>query len=331
MVKFINAHRDGYGVEPICAVLPIAPATYHAHKAREADASRVSARVVHDDGLKTEIRRVWTEHHGVYGSRKVWRHLKREGFAVVRCTVECLMRELNLQGAVRGRRFKSTIPDDAADRPQDLVEGNFTATRPNPGARCVGAGSLRPTDGRGAGLGASQRPPRRRRAGAGANGDSVASAADRGVVATAARTRGTADWRATRWRGPHCRTEPQKHLRHRLLTQQSKTRLSQIDRHLAAVDAEIGKQLAEDVVLARRTEIDPDLDPGRVEHHRGGPAQPDAGTRPPRRQGGRQSGGSRAGHAPVRRLAGPQLHPGGQAAGAAASLHAGPGGDPLQP
>ena len=97
----LDAHRAAYGVEPICAVLPIAPATYHGHKARQVDASRLPARAVHDDGLKTEIRRVWTEHHGVYGSRKVWRQLKREGFAVPRCTVERLMRELNLQGAVR--------------------------------------------------------------------------------------------------------------------------------------------------------------------------------------------------------------------------------------
>ena len=122
----------------------------------------------------------------------------------------------------------------------------------------------------------------------------------------------------------------QKHLRHPLLKQQSKTRLSQIDRHLAAVDAAIGKGLAEDVVLARRTEILTSI-PGVSSITAGGPAHPDARTRPPRRQGGRQPGGSRAGHAPVRRLAGPQLHPGRPTAGAAASLHAGPGGDPLQP
>ena len=87
----------------------------------------------------------------------------------------------------------------------------------------------------------------------------------------------------------------------------------QIDRHLAAVDAAIGKGLAEDGGTGP-PDRDPDLDPGRVEHHRGGPAHPDARTRPPRRQGGRQPGGSRAGHAPVRRLAGPQLHPGRPAA-----------------
>ncbi len=131
MVRFIDAHRGAYGVEPICEVLPIAPATYHAHKARQADVSRLPARAVRDGRLKAEIRRVWTENRRVYGSRKVWRQLQREGFEVARCTVERLMRELNLQGAVRGRRLTTTIPDDAADRPQDLVERNFTATRPN--------------------------------------------------------------------------------------------------------------------------------------------------------------------------------------------------------
>ena len=131
MVRSIDAHRAGWGGEPICAVLPIAPATYHAHKARQADPPRLPARAVRDGGLKAEIRRVWTENRRVYGSRKVWRQLQREGFEVARCTVERLMRELNLQGAVRGRRLTTTIPDDVADRPQDLVERNFTATRPN--------------------------------------------------------------------------------------------------------------------------------------------------------------------------------------------------------
>ena len=131
MVRFIDAHRAAWGVEPICGVLPIAPATYRAHKARRADVSLLPARAVRDGRLKAEIRRVWTENRRVYGCRKVWRQLQREGFEVARCTVERLMRELNLQGAVRGRRLTTTIPDDAADRPQDLVERNFTATRPN--------------------------------------------------------------------------------------------------------------------------------------------------------------------------------------------------------
>ena len=112
-------------------MLPIAPATYHAHKARQADPTRLPARAVRDGQLKVEIRRVWTDNRRVYGSRKVWRQLRREGFEVARCTVERLMRELNLQGAVRGRRLTTMVPDDAADRPQDLVERNFTATRPN--------------------------------------------------------------------------------------------------------------------------------------------------------------------------------------------------------
>ena len=131
MVRFIDAHRAAWGVEPICGVLPIAPATYHAHEARQADVSRLPARAVRDGRLKAEIRRVRTENRRVYGSRKVWRQLQRERLSVARCTVERLMRELNLQGAVRGRRLRTTIPDGAADRPQDLVERNFTATSPN--------------------------------------------------------------------------------------------------------------------------------------------------------------------------------------------------------
>ena len=131
MVTFIDAHRGAYGVEPICAELTIAPATYHAHKARQADPTRRPARSVRDAELKREICRVWTEHHGVYGSRKVWRQLQREGFVVARCTIERLMRELQLHGSVRGRRVRTTIPDDAANRPRDLVNRDFTATRPN--------------------------------------------------------------------------------------------------------------------------------------------------------------------------------------------------------
>ena len=112
-------------------MLPIAPTTYHAHNARQADVRRLPARAVRDGRLKAQIHRVWTENRRVYGSRKVWRQLQREGFEVARCTVERLMRELDLQGAVRGRRLTTTIPDNAADRPQDLVDRNFTAARPN--------------------------------------------------------------------------------------------------------------------------------------------------------------------------------------------------------
>jgi putative transposase len=131
MVSFIDEHRGDYGVEPICAVVPIAPSTYFEHKAREADPKRLPARTQRDAVLRREIRRVRAENFEVYGVRKVWKQLRREGFAVARCTVARLMREMGLQGVVRGRRFKTTIPDEASTRPLDLVERNFTASRPN--------------------------------------------------------------------------------------------------------------------------------------------------------------------------------------------------------
>ena len=114
MVAFIDAHREAHGVEPICRKLEIAPSTYYERKAREADSSRLPARSVRDAELREAIERVWKEHFGVYGARKVWRQLMREGVPVARCTVERLMREMGLQGAVRGRTFKTTIPDDVA-------------------------------------------------------------------------------------------------------------------------------------------------------------------------------------------------------------------------
>ncbi len=131
MVKFIDAHRDGPGVEPICRQLPIAPSTYYEQKAREADPSRLPKRAVRDAELREEIERVWKKHFGVYGARKVWRQLIREEVAVARCTVERLMREMGLRGAIRGRTYKTTVADDAADRPADLVQRDFSADRPN--------------------------------------------------------------------------------------------------------------------------------------------------------------------------------------------------------
>jgi transposase InsO family protein len=131
MVSFIDEHRDEHGVEPICEQLPIAPSTYHEQKAREADPSRLPDRVVRDAELREEIERVWKENYGVYGARKVWRQLIREDFEVARCTVERLMREMGLQGVVRGKKVKTTIPDELAERPADLVERDFTADRPN--------------------------------------------------------------------------------------------------------------------------------------------------------------------------------------------------------
>ena len=131
MVSFIDEQREEYGVEPICDVLPIAPSTYYAHKVYEADPTLRSARAQRDEVFRGEIRRVWEQNFQLYGVRKVWRQLNREGVDVARCTVARLMREMELQGAVRGRRFKTTVTDELADRPLDLVERDFRASRPN--------------------------------------------------------------------------------------------------------------------------------------------------------------------------------------------------------
>ena len=131
MVSFIDDHREECGVEPICRQLPIAPSIYHEQKAREADPSRLPKRAVRDAALREEIERVWKENFGVYGARKVWRQLVREKVDVARCTVERLMGEMGLRGVVRGRKVKTTIADDLAKRPLDLVQRDFTADRPN--------------------------------------------------------------------------------------------------------------------------------------------------------------------------------------------------------
>jgi putative transposase len=131
MIAFIDAHRDAYGVESICAQLPIAPSTYYEHKGRQIDPSRVPPRVRRDGELRGSIRRVWDDNFQVYGARKVWRQLNREQMPVARCTVERLMRLLGLQGAVRGRKCRTTIVDDSAERPLDHVNRQFRATRPN--------------------------------------------------------------------------------------------------------------------------------------------------------------------------------------------------------
>ena len=132
MVAFIDAHRGAYGVEPICAQLPIAPSTYYEHRARQAHPERRPARVRRDDELCPQIQRVWQENFCVYGARKTWRQLKRERIHAARCTVERLMKRLGLRGAVRDRAFKTTtVPDLAAPRPADLVKRRFSATRPN--------------------------------------------------------------------------------------------------------------------------------------------------------------------------------------------------------
>jgi putative transposase len=132
MVRFIDDYRDRYGVESICRVVPIAPSTYFRHKAEHRDPTRRSARAQRDEVLRAIIRRIWTEHHQVYGPRKVWKQMGRENLRAARCRVQRLMREMGLAGAVRGRAWITTTDSrPEADRPRDLVDRNFTATRPN--------------------------------------------------------------------------------------------------------------------------------------------------------------------------------------------------------
>jgi len=131
MIAFIDDHRGTYGVEPICRVLPIAPSTYHARVAQRADPAKARPRVRQDGVLMEQIRRVHEANFGVYGARKVWRQLRREGVVAARCTVERLMRQMGLQGAVRGKETRTTIADKAIACPTDKVNRQFRAPQPN--------------------------------------------------------------------------------------------------------------------------------------------------------------------------------------------------------
>ena len=126
MTAYIDRHKDRYGVEPICEVLPIAPSGYYDAKHRPP-----STRAVRDEELKVQIARVHQHNFGVYGTRKVWRQLGREGIRVARCTVERLMADMGLRGAVRGKSRRTTVADETAPRPADLVDRDFSASRPN--------------------------------------------------------------------------------------------------------------------------------------------------------------------------------------------------------
>ena len=132
MVAFIDKYREKHGVGPICETLPIAPSVYYQQKARQEHPELRPLRLQRDDELRPHILRVWEESFGgVYGARKIWKQLNREGIYVARCTVERLMRSLGIKGVVRGRKVRTTIPDEEADRPLDLVNRDFSATRPN--------------------------------------------------------------------------------------------------------------------------------------------------------------------------------------------------------
>jgi putative transposase len=126
-VRFITEHKERWGVEPICRELQVAPSSYYAAVKRP-----VSARRRRDESLRVAIRRVWDEQRRVYGADKVWAQLNREGMPVARCTVERLMRQLGLRGVVRGSTsVRTTIGDEASDRPLDLVARQFRAPAPN--------------------------------------------------------------------------------------------------------------------------------------------------------------------------------------------------------
>jgi transposase InsO family protein len=131
MTSFVDAYRDDHGVEPICKVLPIAPSTYYEHAARRREPERLPARAKRDAVLSAEIRRVFEENFGVYGVRKVWRQMLREWRTIARCTVERLMKKMGLQGVIRGRRVRTTVPDKAAPCPLDHVNRQFRVARPN--------------------------------------------------------------------------------------------------------------------------------------------------------------------------------------------------------
>ena len=131
MIAFIEEHRDDIGVEPICKHLPIAPSTFYDHMAKRANPDLLSDRAKRDKALRPEIERVWEQNYKVYGVRKVWHQLRREGFDVARCTVARLMKDFGLEGVIRGKKARTTIPDKAQQCPLDKVNRQFRVPAPD--------------------------------------------------------------------------------------------------------------------------------------------------------------------------------------------------------
>jgi len=131
MIAFITAHRDQYGVEPICRVLPIVPSTYYARIAAQTDPTKLSDKVRRDHALRPVIKRVFAENYGVYGVRNVWRQMRCEGYNVARCTVARLMRDMGLRGVIRGESQRTTVSNRADVCPVGLVNRQFKAPAPN--------------------------------------------------------------------------------------------------------------------------------------------------------------------------------------------------------
>ena len=131
MVRFVEDHRANYGVEPIYLVNGMAPSSFYEHQARQAALERAPTRAKREAVLRPEIARCWHANHRVYGTKKVWKQLNREGVRVARCTVARFMKAAGLRRVVRGRRVRTTIPELTLARPQDLVQRAFRAERPN--------------------------------------------------------------------------------------------------------------------------------------------------------------------------------------------------------
>ncbi len=131
MIAFIEEHRGTVGVEPICKHLPIAPSTFYDHMAKRANPDLLSDRAKRDMALRPEIERVWEQNYKVYGVRKVWHQMRREGFDVARCTVARLMKDLGLEGVIRGKKTRTTIPDKLQPCPLDKVNRQFRVPAPD--------------------------------------------------------------------------------------------------------------------------------------------------------------------------------------------------------
>ena len=131
MVSFIDQNRKNYGVESICAQLPIAPSTYYEAKTKQSNPDKVCPRKKRDMELKPEIAAIWEDNYKVYGIIKIWKQLKRQGYQVARCTVARLMKEMGIKGARRGGKVYTTKSDKTQNKPEDLVQRNFKVTKPN--------------------------------------------------------------------------------------------------------------------------------------------------------------------------------------------------------
>ena len=130
-MSFIDSHREELGIEPICRELAVAPSSYHERTARLADPAKRSARARRDDEIKQQIRCVHEASSGLYGTRKVWRQMRREGSKVAKCTVERLMRIMGLAGVRRGKTTITTVSNPKAPCPLDKVNRKFRVSRPN--------------------------------------------------------------------------------------------------------------------------------------------------------------------------------------------------------